>query len=734
MRLVYPLRDLAAYQPKACGNKGAYLAQALRLGLPVPEGFVLSAKAYRRFVSETGLDAALARLLSGRDLSALRFEEVFDLSLAIRNLFVRAPRAEFLDKALQKGLARLASPGNRLRVMVRSSSLSEDGPHHSFAGLHESLGPLPAAQAYEAVMSVYASLFSDRSLFYRQELGLDPHTSAMAVLVQAFAPGRVSGVAFSVNPARPGEMLVEAAPGAARGVVEGSSDVWTYRLGREDDARPKVVPPARDASSRAPLRRAELLAVTRLARSCEEMLGRAADVEWTLGRTGLILLQTRPAGARAKPSDSARPWEEADKRPWYVSLQKTLPQLEILHQRITERILPDMAGAARELAAVALERLNDQSLAQALDEREQALDQWREVYWRELIPFAHAMRLFGVFYNDAVRPEDPHAFIELLSGPELTAVTRNEALQGLADTLRRSPGLLARADRGDASLFSQPELGPGLAEFQARFGTLACDGLSCFDEREFFLNVLASLAKAPPRPPAKDQQDAGQRAKDFLRALPRDKKALGARLLSLARASRALRDNDNLVLAAVRAELNRALREARRRLERQGRPAPDETPPAEVRKALLDPGRRVAKPVQAAKPEAPPRADAPGARPGIHQGQAASPGLAEGPARIIRRFEDLRLVEPGEVLVVDSLSPEMTFVAPLVAGIVERRGGMLVHGAIIAREYGLPCVTGLADAVGLFADGERLLVDGFSGQVRRADPDERRQDSAPPAK
>jgi pyruvate,water dikinase len=59
----------------------------------------------------------------------------------------------------------------------------------------------------------------------------------------------------------------------------------------------------------------------------------------------------------------------------------------------------------------------------------------------------------------------------------------------------------------------------------------------------------------------------------------------------------------------------------------------------------------------------------------------------------------------------------MTFVVPLAAGIVERRGGMLIHGAIIAREYGIPCVTGIPDATRLICSGDRLTVDGYLGLV-----------------
>ena len=68
-------------------------------------------------------------------------------------------------------------------------------------------------------------------------------------------------------------------------------------------------------------------------------------------------------------------------------------------------------------------------------------------------------------------------------------------------------------------------------------------------------------------------------------------------------------------------------------------------------------------------------------------------------------------------MVCDAIEPNMTLVVPMAAAIVERRGGMLIHGAIIAREYGIPCVTGVPDATRAVCDGDLLTVDGFLGIV-----------------
>jgi pyruvate,water dikinase len=98
-------------------------------------------------------------------------------------------------------------------------------------------------------------------------------------------------------------------------------------------------------------------------------------------------------------------------------------------------------------------------------------------------------------------------------------------------------------------------------------------------------------------------------------------------------------------------------------------------------------------------------------------GQPAGAGLATGRARAIGRAEDLFAFKKGEILVCDAVDPNMTFVVPMAAAIVERRGGMLIHGAIIAREYGLPCVTGIPDADKIIRTGCQITVDGYLGIV-----------------
>lgn len=98
-------------------------------------------------------------------------------------------------------------------------------------------------------------------------------------------------------------------------------------------------------------------------------------------------------------------------------------------------------------------------------------------------------------------------------------------------------------------------------------------------------------------------------------------------------------------------------------------------------------------------------------------GQPAAPGFATGMVRVVRGPQDLGAFRAGEVLVCDAIQPMMTHVVPLAAAVVERRGGMLIHGAIIARELGIPCVNGVRHAAELLTDGQLVTIDGHLGIV-----------------
>lgn len=98
---------------------------------------------------------------------------------------------------------------------------------------------------------------------------------------------------------------------------------------------------------------------------------------------------------------------------------------------------------------------------------------------------------------------------------------------------------------------------------------------------------------------------------------------------------------------------------------------------------------------------------------------AASPGVIEGTARVVRSVEELDAVQSGDVIIAQATDPTWTSYLSLASGLVLEVGGLLSHGAIIARELGIPAVVDLAGATTRLQSGERIRVDGSTGRVER---------------
>ncbi|MCM0651000.1 phosphoenolpyruvate synthase [Clostridium swellfunianum] len=101
---------------------------------------------------------------------------------------------------------------------------------------------------------------------------------------------------------------------------------------------------------------------------------------------------------------------------------------------------------------------------------------------------------------------------------------------------------------------------------------------------------------------------------------------------------------------------------------------------------------------------------------GAIAGLSVSSGIIEGRARVILNMEDANL-EDGDILVTSFTDPSWTPVFVAIKGLVTEVGGLMTHGAVIAREYGLPAVVGVENATKLIKDGQRIRVNGTEGYV-----------------
>ncbi|MDP7034428.1 MAG: PEP/pyruvate-binding domain-containing protein [Planctomycetota bacterium] len=99
------------------------------------------------------------------------------------------------------------------------------------------------------------------------------------------------------------------------------------------------------------------------------------------------------------------------------------------------------------------------------------------------------------------------------------------------------------------------------------------------------------------------------------------------------------------------------------------------------------------------------------------QGKAASLGVAEGPAIVLAGLQELSQIATGQILVTGQTDPGWAPIFPLIGGIVLEKGGILSHGAIVAREFGIPAVVQAERATTILESGQPIVVDGNRGVV-----------------
>jgi pyruvate,water dikinase len=263
-----------------------------------------------------------------------------------------------------------------------------------------------------------------------------------------------------------------------------------------------------------------------------------------------------------------------------------------------------------------------------------------------------------------------------------------------------------------------------VAEFLQEFGNLSFGTADDQQARQAIGKLLVQMASVTADRKQVNSADVVTLERTFLSTFNDDQEIFARELLDLARASYRTRDDDNIYLGRIEEQLQTSAREGLRRLALLGVALPDTTKPADIARAIIQPG--YIPPLEHSRAE---MAGKEHVRARQMTGQPAGPGLATAPARVILDPSDLANFRAGEIIVCDAIDPRMTIVIPIASGIVERRGGMLIHGAIIAREYGLPCVTGVPEVTTMINTGDSVTVDGYLGIVtvrRSADSTHRR--------
>lgn len=317
--LTIPIEDITKEMCHIAGGKIAHLGEMKnRLGLPVPDGFSITAYSFKRFMEHNGLSDRVNRMISAMSIDDM--EELNKTSLQVQEMVIKAEIPHDVENAIKKAVERLRSNMEvkgftDIRVSVRSSAIHEDG-EFSFAGQYATFLNVPAESVLRRYKEVVASLFTTRALFYCKTKGFLEDDMVMAVGVLNMVDARAGGVLYTRDPNDPDKdaVIINAVPGLGKAVVDGTENPQSFVVSRESGSLLKEEVPRQramlvcapegdilevsvpDSAKAEPcLTREQIARLSSHALAVENHYGRPQDMEWAVDHDGrLYILQSRP--------------------------------------------------------------------------------------------------------------------------------------------------------------------------------------------------------------------------------------------------------------------------------------------------------------------------------------------------------------------------------------------------------------------------------------------------------
>ncbi|MEM2494369.1 MAG: PEP/pyruvate-binding domain-containing protein, partial [Nitrososphaerota archaeon] len=306
------------------GGKNANLGEMINAGIPVPPGFAITAYAYKKFITETGIAEKIYEIIKEKVVDPNNPEQYEQASKEIRKLIEATPMPKEIENEIRKAYKQLSKKVGAVEVSVavRSSATAEDLPDASFAGQQETyLNVNGESEVLEKVQKCWSSLFTPRAIFYRTQKGFPHEKVLISVAVQKMVNSRSAGVMFTINPVTGdrNQIVIEGNWGLGESVVSGAVSPDDFIVDKnnfniiEKRISTKAVEYIRDPKTgktihatipperqNAPcLSDEEIIYLAKLAKRIEEHYGRPQDIEWAIDKDGkfpdnIFIVQSRP--------------------------------------------------------------------------------------------------------------------------------------------------------------------------------------------------------------------------------------------------------------------------------------------------------------------------------------------------------------------------------------------------------------------------------------------------------
>ncbi|HPH34626.1 MAG TPA: phosphoenolpyruvate synthase [Methanoregulaceae archaeon] len=305
------LEEIRKEDIAAVGGKGASLGEMSSIGLPVPGGFVVTSRAFRHFLIETGIEQPLFSHLENLNVDDNNALE--QASKKARALVMKAKMPASLKDRIRESYQKLNGGG--MVVAVRSSATAEDLPDASFAGQQETFLNIKGEKnLLDAVQKCWASLYGARAIYYRAKQGFDDRSVNIAVVVQQMINSEKAGVMFTSHPVT-GEPLtiIEGSWGLGEAVVSGSVSpdkyVYDQRTGNvidkliaqkkteivsDGEHGTKTLEIGKERQETPVLSDDEVARLATFGKVAETHYGIPQDIEWSVVGETIYILQSRP--------------------------------------------------------------------------------------------------------------------------------------------------------------------------------------------------------------------------------------------------------------------------------------------------------------------------------------------------------------------------------------------------------------------------------------------------------